>query len=89
MKTRTISGLLAAPFLISAPAFALPAGSGGGATGLTSPVTAPSHQLRKHDAILAIREEGLTLQVADGGKLTDTHRAYLQAKLDAVRAGNY
>jgi hypothetical protein len=45
--------------------------------------------LRKHDAILAIRDEGLKLQVADGGTLTDTHRAYLQAKLDAVRAGNY
>jgi hypothetical protein len=89
MKTRTISGLLAAPFLIAAPALALPAGSAGGATGLTSPVTMPSHQLRKHDAILAIRDEGLKLQVADGGTLTDTHRAYLQAKLDAVRAGNY
>jgi hypothetical protein len=87
MKTRTISGLLAAPFLMSAPAFALPAPAA--AIGTTMPVAAPSHALRRHDAILAVREEALTLQAADGGTLTDSHRAYLQAKLDAVRAGNY
>ncbi|HEX3653837.1 MAG TPA: hypothetical protein VHU18_13540 [Rhizomicrobium sp.] len=87
MKTRTISGLLAAPFLISAPALAAPAAAA--AIGTTTSVTAPSQPLRRHDAILAIRAEGLTLQAADGGKLTDTHRAYLQAKLDAVRDGNY
>jgi hypothetical protein len=86
MKTRTISGLLAAPFLISAPALATPAAA---AIGITTPVAAPSHALRRHDAILAIRAEALSLQAADGGTLTDAHRAYLQAKLDAVRAGNY
>ena len=89
MKTRTIAGLLAAPFLFSASAMALPSAAGGGAFGITMPVTAPSHQLRRHDAILAIREEGLKLQAADGGTLSDVHRAYLQAKLDAVRAGNW
>jgi hypothetical protein len=89
MKTRTISGLLAAPFLISAPALALSTGAVGGPIGITAPVTTPSHQLRRHDAIMAVRKEGLKLQAADGGKLTDTHRAYLQAKLDAVRTGNY
>lgn len=87
MKTRTISGLLAAPFLLSAPAFALPAP--GSASRATTPVVAPSHALRRHEAILAVRDEGLKLQASDGGKLTDGHRAYLQAKLDAVRAGNY
>jgi hypothetical protein len=86
MKTRTISGLLAAPFLMSAPAFALPAAASGA---VRTMVAAPSSHLRRHDAILAVREEGLKLQVADGGTLTDTHRAYLQAKLDAVRAGIY
>jgi hypothetical protein len=89
MKTRTIAGLLAAPFLISAPALASPPRAGAAPTPMTAPATRPSHQLRKHDAIIAVREEGLKLQAADGGKLTDTHRAYLQAKLDAVRTGNY
>jgi hypothetical protein len=79
---------LAAPFLVSAPAFAMSAAATG-ASGITAPVTAPSHSLRRHEAILAVREEGLKLQAADGGTLTDAHRAYLQAKLDAVRAGNY
>jgi hypothetical protein len=89
MRTRTISGLLAAPFLMSTPALALSAGAGGGPIGITAPMTTPSHQLRRHEAIIAVREEGLKLQAADGGKLTDSHRAYLQAKLDAVRTGNY
>lgn len=89
MKTRTIAGLLAAPFLFSGPAMALPSATGGGASGITLPVTTSSHQLRRHDAIMAVREEGMRLQAADGGKLTDAHRAYLQAKLDAVRLGNY
>lgn len=88
MKTRTISGLLAAPFLLSAPALAMPAG-GTPASSFITPAIAPSTALRRHDAILAVREEGLKLQAADGGKLTDAHRAYLQAKLDAVRHGNY
>ena len=87
MKTRTISGLLAAPFLIAAPALALPASAA--ANSVTTPVLAPSHALRRHEAILAVREEGMRLQAEDGGTLTDPHRAYLQAKLDAVRAGNY
>ena len=89
MKTRTISGLLAAPFLVSAPALALPPSAAAGASGIAVPVTRHSTQLRRHEAILAVRDEGLKLQASDGGKLTDGHRAYLQAKLDAVRAGNY
>ena len=88
MKTRTISGLLAAPFLLSAPAFAQPA-SVGGSSGVTAPVAAPAQPLRRHEAILAVRDEALTLQNADGGTLSASHRAYLQAKLDAVRDGIY
>ena len=87
MKSRTISGLLAAPFLLSAPAFAhAPLAS---ASGVTAPVAAPSHPLRRHEAILAVRTEALALQEADGGTLSASHRAYLQAKLDAIRAGIY
>ena len=85
MKTRTISGLLAAPFLLSAPALALPATAGA----IAAPIAAPTPPLRRHEAIMAIRDEGLTLQASDGGKLTEAHRAYLQAKLDAVRTGSY
>ena len=84
MKTRTIAGLLAAPFLFAAPAHALSARAGA-----TTPVAAPSHSLRRHEAILAIRDEALTLQELDGGALTQSHRTYLQAKLDAVRDGIY
>ncbi|HUO91962.1 MAG TPA: hypothetical protein VMU22_03530 [Rhizomicrobium sp.] len=44
---------------------------------------------KKHNALLALRAEGLKLRDADGGKLTPEHEAYLQAKLDAINAGNY
>ena len=90
MKSMTIAALLAAPFLLPLPASALSVAAGrGGPAGITAPVTGPSHSLRRHDAIMALRDEGLKLQDADGGKLTDAHRAYLQAKFDAIRAGNY
>jgi hypothetical protein len=89
MKTMTIAALLAAPFLLPVPALALHAAAAGSPAGITAPVTAPSHNLRRHDAIMALRDEGLTLQAADGGTLTEAHRAYLQAKFDAIRAGNY
>jgi hypothetical protein len=88
MKTRTIAGLLAAPFLISSPALATTAARAA-PSGIAIPASAPSQPLRRHDAILAIRDEALALQAADGGTLTDAHRAYLQAKLDAVREGEY
>ena len=41
-------------------------------------------QRELHDKLLAIREEGLKLRDADGGTLTEEHRAYLQAKLEAL-----
>ena len=82
---------LAVAFMMSAPAWAVAAPAlGGGANMVTSPVTnSYAQQYRKRQAILAVREEGLRLRAADGGKLTDTHRAYLQAKLDAAKVGNY
>ena len=43
-------------------------------------------QAELHDKLLALREEGLKLRDADGGTLTAEHRAYLQAKLDALNA---
>jgi len=44
---------------------------------------------KKRNALLALRAEGLKLRDADGGKLTPQHEVYLQAKLDAINAGNY
>lgn len=89
MKSMTIAALLSAPFLVPASASALSNAAAGGSTGITAPVTAPPYNLRRHDAILSLREEGLKLQAVDGGTLTDAHRAYLQAKYDAIRAGSY
>lgn len=87
MKSMTIAALLAAPFLLPSAASAMR--SAAAPAGITAPVTTPSHNLRRHDAIMALRDEGLKLQATDGGTLTDAHRAYLQAKFDAIRAGNY
>jgi hypothetical protein len=33
--------------------------------------------------------EEAKLQTADGGRLTPEHAKYLQARLDAIRAGEY
>jgi len=54
----------------------------------TSPTTMYNSE-RKELALRTLREEGLKLRAADGGKLTDVHRAYLQAKRKAIMAGNY
>jgi hypothetical protein len=43
----------------------------------------------KSQALFDLREEGLKLQAADGGALTGPHRAYLQARLDAIQNGDY
>ncbi|MDE2501154.1 MAG: hypothetical protein KGL56_13285 [Alphaproteobacteria bacterium] len=40
---------------------------------------------RQHK-LYELRQEGLKLQAEDGGTLTPQHRAYLQAKLDAIQA---
>jgi Spy/CpxP family protein refolding chaperone len=70
-------------------ASALPAASGS-----VSPYAAPggpghSQQWRKTQAIKALRAEGLKVQAADGGTLTPEHRVELQARLNAIVAGNY
>jgi len=44
---------------------------------------------RKKLALLGLRKEGLDMQAADGGKLTQAHRTYLQSKLDAIQSGRY
>jgi hypothetical protein len=49
----------------------------------------PYKQTRKQHALMAVRDEALKQQAADGGKLTEEHRAEFQRKLDAIRAGNY
>lgn len=45
--------------------------------------------MRKKLALMALREEGRQLQDEDGGRLSDSHRSYLQAKLDAIQDGGY
>ena len=35
--------------------------------------------------LVTLRDEGLKLREADGGTLTEEHRAYLQGKLDRIR----
>jgi len=42
------------------------------------------HHAQLRAKLLALRDEGLKLRDADGGTLTDAHRAYLQHKLDAL-----
>jgi hypothetical protein len=46
-------------------------------------------QRRRHDALVALRAEGLKLRDADGGKLTPEHETYLQGKLDAINSDKY
>ena len=44
---------------------------------------------KKMRALLTLRDEGLKLQKADGGKLTPEHYAYLQTKLDAIQSRSH
>jgi hypothetical protein len=41
---------------------------------------------RIRSELVALHDEGIKLRDGDGGKLTEEHRAYLQSKLDAIRA---
>ena len=45
--------------------------------------------MRKRNALIALREETKKLLTADGGTLTPAHHDYLQAKYNAIMAGNY
>ena len=60
----------------------------GGGT-LTGPGADYGQSYRKRHAIWKILQEGKQVQIADGGRLTDAHRAQLQREYDAVLAGNY
>ena len=70
-------------------ASALPAGSGSISPFATAQGPGHFQQYRKKQAIKALRAEGLKIQTADGGSLTEAHRAELQARLNAILAGNY
>jgi len=45
-----------------------------------------SHMTPKERALLKLRHEAIDLNNADGGTLTDAHRAAIQQKLDAIQA---
>lgn len=64
------------------------------ASGSISPYATPGgpghfQEWRKAQAIKVLRAQGLKVQAADGGTLTPEHRAELQARLNAIVAGNY
>ena len=76
--------------MLATAAQALPAsGSMGMSPYATSQGPGHSQQFRKAQALKALRAEGLKMQEADGGALSDAHRAALQRKLDQILAGNY
>ncbi len=82
----------AVALLLAAPALAM-----GPMNAMTAPQPMPAQlqsdtlkQDRRGEKIrgelIKLRDEGLKLREADGGTLTGEHRAYLQRKLDAIRA---
>ena len=80
-----LGGLMGATAASAAPALV----PGGGSGFYAAPVATSGPALQKKWAIRDFIKEGKALQAADGGTLTPEHRAYLQAKWDAIRAGNY
>ena len=80
----------AAVLALSASAVsALPSGSNSMSANGVSVGPGFSQNFRKAQAVKALRQEGLKMQEADGGKLSDAHRAELQRKLDHILSGNY
>lgn len=55
--------------------------------GLLQPATNYAGLPHKVRALLELRRTGLKMRADDGGTLTPEHRAYLQAQLDAIQAG--
>ena len=47
------------------------------------------HESAKSRAMTALVRDGLVQKKADGGKLTEAHRAELQARLNSVERGQY
>ena len=64
-------------------------GGGFGDQQFVVPQSMNDPQVRKANALHDWRVEELKLQTADGGALTPQHRKYLQARLAAIRAGEY
>jgi hypothetical protein len=63
----------------------LPSVGGSGAGGVND-----HHQFqRKQHALFAALQEGRLQQIADGGTLTDTHKAALHQRLVTIQKGNY
>jgi hypothetical protein len=46
------------------------------------------HRLKLRRELTELHDEGVKLRDADGGTLSAEHKAYLQRKLDAIRAEN-
>jgi hypothetical protein len=86
---KTLLMLVPVAVLLIGPAPAAPIGAMGGGGLMAGGTHDPYRQLRKKHAVEAIRQEAVKQQAADGGKLTEAHRAELQRKLDAVMAGNF
>ena len=75
--------------LLIEPAVAAPMGAMSGPGTMAQGTHDPFRALRKKHALEAVRDEALKQQAADGGKLTEEHRAEFQRKLDTIRAGNF
>ena len=86
---KTLLMLVPVAMLLIGPAHAAPMGAMGGSGLMAGGTHDPFRALRKKHALEAIRQEALKQQAADGGKLTEAHRADLQRKVDAVQAGNF
>lgn len=95
MITLALAAFLAAvPFTKSPVTAVLGNGSALADASLTSPYPVQPQEtfatwVRKRNALMALRDEMIKLQAADGGKLTQAHHDYLQAKMNAIMAGNY
>ena len=81
--------LVPAAVLLMGPAVAAPTGAMSGPGTMAQGTHDPFRALRKKHALEAVRDEALKQQAADGGKLTEEHRAEFQRKLDAIRVGNF
>jgi hypothetical protein len=89
MKTVFAALVLGGLTLATAAPAAPPATMGGATDVLTGPTIPNGHAYRKQIALRDLSQEGRALRAADGGKLTPEHLAYLQQKLNDIRAGNY
>ena len=86
---KTLLMLVSAAVLLMGSASAAPMGGMSGGGLMAGGTHDPYRALRKKHALEAVRQEALKQQAADGGKLTDAHRAELQRKIDAVQQGNF